>query len=193
MSHGLMIAVGLLLIRTKQHIMLGAGWSCYIGLIMRGRRRISRMTPTSTLGGWPSKSLYWEPSPPFLPCCVLAVVSPMVLLSCCCCLVLLFSIHFADKQSWDQIVLPSTCDPESRLFLFAFRSSEVLNLLLDLDPYGGCDPLGFSPLFLQKIARILAPKLSVGSSFPSSSLWVSRMLAQDWCNPWTERTTLLFV
>ena len=73
----------------------------------------------------------------------------------------LFSTHFADKQSRDQIVLPSTCDPEPRLRSFAFRSSEVLKLLLDLDPYGGCDPLGFYPLFLQKIARILAPKLSV--------------------------------
>ena len=53
------------------------------------------------------------------------------------------------------------CDPEPRLCSFAFRSSEVLKLLLDLDHYGGCDPLGFYPLFLQKSARILVPKLSV--------------------------------
>ena len=73
----------------------------------------------------------------------------------------LFSTHFTDKQSRNQIVLPSTCDPEPCLYSFVFRSSKVLKLLLDLDPHGGCDPLGFYPLFLKKIARILAPKLSV--------------------------------
>ena len=37
-------------------------------------------------------------------------------------------------------------------------SSEVWRLLLDLDPYGGNDPLGKFPLFLQKTAFILTPE-----------------------------------
>ena len=105
MSHALMIAVGLILIGSEQHIMLGAGYdqlgtetttltciekltivtSWHGGRTMRKRRRFSRMPPTSTLGGRHSKSLYWELTPPFLPCCVLAVVLPLVLLS--------FSVH----------------------------------------------------------------------------------------------------
>ena len=42
---------------------------------------------------------------------------------------------------------------------FAFRSSEVRHLLLDLDPYGGTDPLGMFPLFLRRTAD--GPHLSV--------------------------------
>ena len=34
-------------------------------------------------------------------------------------------------------------------------------LLLDLDSYGGTDPLGMFPLFLKKIAEVLAPRLAV--------------------------------
>ena len=34
-------------------------------------------------------------------------------------------------------------------------------LLLDLDPYGGTDPLGMFPLFLKKTSDIMAPRLSV--------------------------------
>ena len=44
---------------------------------------------------------------------------------------------------------------------FAFRSSEVRRLLLDLDPYGGSDTLGMFPLFLKRTADFLAPRLSV--------------------------------
>ena len=42
---------------------------------------------------------------------------------------------------------------------FAFRSSEVRRLLLELDPYGGSDPLGIFPLFLKR-TDVLAPHLS---------------------------------
>ena len=42
-----------------------------------------------------------------------------------------------------------------------FRSSEVRCLLLDLDPYGGTDPLGMFPLFLKRTADVMAPHLSV--------------------------------
>ena len=34
-------------------------------------------------------------------------------------------------------------------------------LLLDLDPYGGTDPLGMFPLFLKRTADVMAPHLSV--------------------------------
>ena len=34
-------------------------------------------------------------------------------------------------------------------------------LLLDLDPYGGTDPLGMFPLFLKRTAYVMAPRLSV--------------------------------
>ena len=47
------------------------------------------------------------------------------------------------------------------LELFAFRSSEVRHLLLDLDPYGGTDPLGMFPVFLKRTADVMAPRLSV--------------------------------
>ena len=34
-------------------------------------------------------------------------------------------------------------------------------LLLDLDPYGGTDPLGMFPLLLKRTADVMAPRLSV--------------------------------
>ena len=34
-------------------------------------------------------------------------------------------------------------------------------LLLDLDPYGGTDPLGMFPQFLKRTADVMAPRLSV--------------------------------
>ena len=33
--------------------------------------------------------------------------------------------------------------------------------MLDLDPYGGTDPLGMFPLFLQRTADVMDPNLSV--------------------------------
>ena len=44
---------------------------------------------------------------------------------------------------------------------FAFRTSALLRLLLDLDTYGGVDPLGVFPLFLKKGADFISPKLSI--------------------------------
>ena len=49
----------------------------------------------------------------------------------------LFSDHFDGKQSREYVDQPLTCHLSSRLTTFAFRSSEVRRLLLDLDPYGG--------------------------------------------------------
>ena len=65
------------------------------------------------------------------------------------------------KQSRDPDDLPSTCHPSPSLTTFAFRSREVQRLLLDLDSYGGTDPLGMFPLFLKKTAVVLAPRLAV--------------------------------
>ena len=60
----------------------------------------------------------------------------------------LLSDHVDGKQSSESVDLPLTCHPSARLTSFAFRSSEVRRLLLDLDPYGGSDPLGMFPFFL---------------------------------------------
>ena len=73
----------------------------------------------------------------------------------------LLSGHFDSKQSRKAVDLPLTCHASSSLTTFAFRSSEVRYLLLDLDPYGGTDPLGIFPLFLKKTADVMAPRLSV--------------------------------
>ena len=59
----------------------------------------------------------------------------------------LLSDHFVGKQSSEAVDLPLNCHPFPRLTSFAFRWSEVRHLFLDLDPYGGTDPLGMLPLF----------------------------------------------
>ena len=69
----------------------------------------------------------------------------------------LLSDHFDSKQSREAADLPFTCHPSPSLTTFAFRSSEVRRLLLDLDPYGGTDILGMFPLFLKRTADVMAP------------------------------------
>ena len=64
-------------------------------------------------------------------------------------------------QSREAVDLLLTCHPSPSLTTFAFRSSEVRRLLLDLDPYGGTDPLGIFPLFLKRTADVMVPRLSV--------------------------------
>ena len=73
----------------------------------------------------------------------------------------MLSAHFDGKQSRDPVDLTSTCHPSPSLTSFAFRSQEVQRLLLDLDSYGGTDPLGMFPLFLKKTAVVLSPRLAV--------------------------------
>ena len=73
----------------------------------------------------------------------------------------LLSDHFDSKQSRDSVDLLVTCHPSPSLITFVFRSSEVKRLLLELGPYGGTDPLGMFPLFLKRMADVLAPRLSV--------------------------------
>ena len=71
----------------------------------------------------------------------------------------LLSDHFHSKQSREAVDLPLTCHPSPSLTTFAFRSSEVRRLLLDLDPYCGTDQLGMFPLFLKRTADVMAPVL----------------------------------
>ena len=73
----------------------------------------------------------------------------------------LLSDHFDSKQSREAVDLPLNCHPSPSLTTFIFRSREVRRLLLDLDPYGGTDPLGIFPLFLKRAVDVMAPRLSV--------------------------------
>ena len=73
----------------------------------------------------------------------------------------LLSDHFDGKLSRESVDLPLTCHPSPSLTSFSFRLSEVRRLLLDLDSYGGSDPSGMFPLFLERTAAVLAPRLSV--------------------------------
>ena len=89
----------------------------------------------------------------------------------------MLSDHFDSKQSREAVDLLLTCHPSPSLTTFAFRSSEVRRLLLDLDPYGGTDPLGVFPLFLKRTADVMAPCLSV--VFGGLFVWVISRLAGD--------------
>ena len=71
----------------------------------------------------------------------------------------LLSTHFDGKQSKGSGI-QSICHPSPSLINVAFRSQEVKRLLLDLNSYGGTDPLGTFPLFL-KTAVVLARCLAV--------------------------------
>ena len=54
-----------------------------------------------------------------------------------------------------------TCHLSHSLTIFAFGLREVKRLLLDLDTYGGTDPLGMFLLFLKRTADVMAPRLSL--------------------------------
>ena len=73
----------------------------------------------------------------------------------------LLSDHFDSKHSREAVDLLLTCHPSPSLTTFAFRPSEVRHLSLDLEPYGGTDPLGMFPLFLKRTTDVMAPCLSV--------------------------------
>ena len=73
----------------------------------------------------------------------------------------LLSSQFDSKQCHEQFVTSLSCFPQSGFNSLAFRPSVLRGLLLDLDTYGGVDPLGVFPLFLKKVADIIAPKQSI--------------------------------
>ena len=72
----------------------------------------------------------------------------------------LVSSQFDSKQRRKQFVTPLSCFSQSRCNSSTFRASVLLCLLFDLDMYGIVDFLGVFPLFLKKVADIIAPKLS---------------------------------
>ena len=65
--------------------------------------------------------------------------------------------HLDSKQSREAVDLLLTYHPSLSLTTFAFMSREVRRLMLDLDPYGGADPLGVFPIFLKRTADVMAP------------------------------------
>ena len=73
----------------------------------------------------------------------------------------LLSNHLDGKQSSESADLPLTYRPSPQLTSFAFRSSEIRRLLLDLYPYGGSDSLGMFPHFLKRTADVLASRLCI--------------------------------
>ena len=68
-----------------------------------------------------------------------------------CCRIILT----ASSPCREAVDLPLTCHLSPSPTAFAFRSSEVRRLLLDLDPYGGTDPLGMFLLFLKRTADVI--------------------------------------
>ena len=72
----------------------------------------------------------------------------------------LLSMWFNSKQSQDIVELPQTCHRMPAFCGIAFRAREVERHLLDLDPNGGVDPFDCFPMFFQRTASVLAPKLS---------------------------------
>ena len=72
----------------------------------------------------------------------------------------LLGSQFDSKKYREQFVTSLSCFPQSRCNSLAFRTS-VLRLLLDLDTYGGVDPLDVFTVFQKKVANIFAPKLSI--------------------------------
>ena len=104
----------------------------------------------------------------------------------------LLSYHFDSKQSREAVDLPLTCHPSPSLITFAFRSREVMRLLLDLDPSGGTDPLGMFPLFLKRTADVMAPRLSVVFRRLVCLGSFTGLLETGQFHPNSERSTVLF-
>ena len=71
----------------------------------------------------------------------------------------LLSDHFDSNQSREFVDLLLSCHLSPKLTTFAFRSSKVRRLLLDLDPYGGTDPLGMFSIFLRELLMFWPPVL----------------------------------
>ena len=73
----------------------------------------------------------------------------------------LLSSQFYSQQCQEQFDTHLSCFPQSRCNSLAFRTPFLLRLLIDIDRYGSVDPLGVFPLFLNMVADIIAPKLSI--------------------------------
>ena len=73
----------------------------------------------------------------------------------------LLGSQFDCKQCREQFVTPLSCFPQSRSNSWAFRTSVLLCLLLDLDTYAGCWSFGCVSSFLKMVADIISPKLNI--------------------------------
>ena len=58
-------------------------------------------------------------------------------------------------KQWESVDMPFTCHPFPSLRTFAFWSSEVRHLLLDLDPDDGTVPLGIFYPFLKRTSDVM--------------------------------------
>ena len=70
----------------------------------------------------------------------------------------LLGSQFDSKQCREKFVTPLSCFTPPRCNSFAFRTSILLRLLLNLDTHGGVNPLGVFNVFLKKVADIILPK-----------------------------------
>ena len=67
-----------------------------------------------------------------------------------------FSIVFQNKKSDQDLNYPPTYFPNPKFTYFDFKFSQIKYYLKDLNPHGGLDPHSIFPLFLNKMAVILA-------------------------------------
>ena len=101
----------------------------------------------------------------------------------------ILSNHLDGKQSRESVDLPLTCHPSPRLITCTIWSSEVKRLLLDLDPYGGTDPLGMFPLLLKRTVYVQAPRLMPGIHKTNDRLCTSIR----YCCRWHKHSNLLLM
>ena len=71
----------------------------------------------------------------------------------------LLTDHFDSKQSREAADLLLTCHPSPCHTSFDFGLKEIMHPLLDLDPYGGTDPMGMFHIFLKRTADVMAPPI----------------------------------
>ena len=130
-------------------------------------------TPTPHMWWYTLKSAVFGSSsslPPFVGGRVDRWASRLVRLICC-------QIILMASSPENLLDLLLTCHTYPRLTTFAFRSGEVRHLLLDLDPYGGTDPLDMFSLFLKRTTDVLAPVLE--KCFGGLFDWVVSLLSGD--------------
>lgn len=66
----------------------------------------------------------------------------------------LLALIFDNNQNDDIFSLPSSCNLPIDLHSLVFRSSKLLCYLnYSVDSLGGCDPLGFLPIFIRKLPQ----------------------------------------
>ena len=68
--------------------------------------------------------------------------------------------NFQNKQSLNPFDTPYTCHPLPELRTVAFRLPDLCRLLFDLSDHGDVDPSGVFPLFLKKVAKLIARPLA---------------------------------